>query len=75
MTEKMQQRLSVAVESLRESWRSVARNEVIRSRDGRRTVGAKGISCRVGESIFDREVKNLSRGGDTIVFFAKNNIF
>jgi hypothetical protein len=42
-------------------------SDVIRSRGGRRPVGAKGINCRVCESIFDREVKNLYRGSDSLV--------
>jgi len=45
--------------------------DVIRSRDGRRTVGEKGISCRtpralpsgrVGESIFGKDaIKSITR--------------
>ena len=41
-------------------------SHVIRSRGGRRPVGAKGIDSRVGESIFDRDVINLYRGSDTL---------
>ncbi len=31
-------------------------------------VGAKGINCRVGESIFGMDAKNLYRGSDTIAY-------
>jgi hypothetical protein len=41
--------------------------DVVAERHGRRTVGAKGISCRVNEAILHREVQNLSRDSDTIV--------
>lgn len=41
-------------------------SNVIRSRGGRRPVGAKRINRRVGESIFDREVKNLYRDSDSL---------
>ncbi len=45
-------------------------SDVIRSRGGRRPVGAKGINRRVGEWIFDRDVINLYRGSDSLVLFS-----
>jgi len=40
--------------------------DVVAEWHGRRAVGAKGISCRVNESVLHREVQNLSRDSDTI---------
>ncbi|PCH60986.1 MAG: hypothetical protein COC05_02475 [Gammaproteobacteria bacterium] len=37
-------------------------SDVIRSRVGRRAVGAKGMSCRVGEAIFGKDaIKSIPR--------------